>query len=535
MKKVATLLCCIFLGLNVHAQYTWLNNYGSPGTDWGYTVLSESGYIYCGGFFEQTITFGSTTLFSKGGKDIYIVKLDGSGQVVWAKNFGGAEDDDIIEIVSDGNGNLYFSGSFNAIATFGSCYVDSKGESDAYLCCMTTDGVVNWVKGAGGTGSDQGYRLSLSPAGDFVAWSGYFRYQANFDYMTIQGWTNREFFIARVDADGTLKWVFAAPGDWDEGGYSSDIDPSGNIYAFGYFFADYWHIGTWNLVNMNVGSADCFLMKIDSAGSLKWAKSFGGYYDDLSRSINYHNGYLYLSGYHEGPGHFLGIGLPGKGGRDSFLIKADPDGNAIWATDGLSIMDDEICRLALDDENNIYAGGGFAGTMSVGNQTHTSAGLFDAFCIKYDGFTGEALSAITGGGPGNDTFFGVASEATNAVVLTGYFSETANFGGTSVTSSGYEDILVTKVSDFPVRISELSIQGSEIFPNPARDQVTFRFKGQEKSRLFIRDSKGRLIKTFDPPDDDAIRIDCTFLSAGQYYVSFEKWKCDKTLKFIVLK
>ncbi|MEI7983283.1 MAG: hypothetical protein WCI71_16660, partial [Bacteroidota bacterium] len=374
MKKLRSvaLIFTLFMAFNGQCQYNWMDNFGSTGTDYGYCIVTESGFTYTGGWFEGSVTFGSTTLTSFGGTDMFITKMDSAGHVIWAQNFGGSGNDYIDGISPDGHGNLYFSGYFSGQAHFGPFLLTSKGYSDAYICRFTSDGEVKWVLNGGGIDPDQAYRLSASPTGDFVVFNGYFRNFAQFGKFTIPGMAGREYFIASVDSGGFYRWVFAVPGISDEVGYGIDVDTAGNVYSAGYFFSEIWQVGCYNLVNR--GSFDCSLIKLDSKGNLLWAKSFGGEGEDLPRVVKYHNGSLYIGGYHYGNGNFLGINLPGKGDRDSFVIRADVDGNAIWAADGVSPIKDEMIGLAIDEEQNIYSCGAFSGTMIIGNNTFTSAG-----------------------------------------------------------------------------------------------------------------------------------------------------------------
>ena len=532
--RLITLLLALLMTFNGQCQYGWLDHFGSNDTDVGYCIVSESGSTYAGGWFQGSVTFGTTTLTSFGGTDIFLLRLDSLGNTIWAKEFGGSGDDYIAGISSDGHGNLYFSGSFSDQAHFGTFLLASNGESDAYICRITTDGNVKWVLNGGGYLPDQAYRVNVSPTGDFVAFTGYFREFAQFGPFTIPGMVGREFFVARVDTSGVYRWIFAVPGISDEVGYGIDVDSSGNIYSAGYFFSEIWQVGSYNLVN--AGAADCSLMKFDSKGNLLWAKRFGGYEEDLPRSVKCYNGSVYIGGYHYGSGNFLGINLPGKGGKDSFVIKADADGNAIWAADGVSAMDDEMVGLAVDADDNVYTSGAFSGTMTIGNSSYYSAGAYDAYCLKIDGSSGIGVKAITGGGSDNDAFFGVCVKGLDTVQLAGYFSETAHFGSNTLVSAGLWDILFAETSDFLVGLSKQNRDtGIQIFPNPAQKVITCRFDKSIPVRLNLFNSLGVMIKTIEPATAHEITVDCSQMPTGMYYLTTDDNFSSSSRKVIILR
>ena len=72
--------------------------FGGTGSDVGYSVaVDSSGNVYTTGKFKDTVDFdpgaGTANLTSNGGIDVFVSKLDSSGNYVWAKSFGSTEDD----------------------------------------------------------------------------------------------------------------------------------------------------------------------------------------------------------------------------------------------------------------------------------------------------------------------------------------------------------------------------------------------------------------------------------------------------------
>jgi len=90
--------------------------------------------------------------------------------------------------------------------------------------------------------------------------------------------------------------------------------------------------------------------------------------------------------------------------------------------------------------------GGFEGTVPVGRETLTSAGLTDAFIVKLDN-EGEVIWAERIGGTGSESGTGVAVGAGGQICLYGWFTGEMELEGAVVTSSGKADLFIAKMID----------------------------------------------------------------------------------------
>ncbi len=120
--------------------------------------------------------------------------------------------------------------------------------------------------------------------------------------------------------------------------------------------------------------------------------------------------------------------------------------NWTWARRLAGADDDVAACTATDAGGNVYVGGRFTGSITIGTTTLTSQGANDAYLAKYSP-TGTVLWARRAGGTGQDFLSGMAvDQATGEVVVTGGFSGTATFGTFSLTSQGDYDLFVAKYS-----------------------------------------------------------------------------------------
>ena len=120
--------------LDNNSNWLWVKQAGGTNWDYGYGIaVNANGNSYVTGYFYGSAIFGTTTLTSSGDKDIFVAKMDSSGNWLWAKQAGGTSNDIGIGIDVDDNGNSYITGGFIDIATFGTTTLTSSGYYDIFV------------------------------------------------------------------------------------------------------------------------------------------------------------------------------------------------------------------------------------------------------------------------------------------------------------------------------------------------------------------------------------------------------------------
>lgn len=120
-------------------------------------------------------------------------------------------------------------------------------------------------------------------------------------------------------------------------------------------------------------------------------------------------------------------------------------GEALWFDPVGSSTGDYAREVFVDGADNVYAGGVFQGTITIGGQELTSAGSNDAFVAKLDADTGTAAWAVRFGSTDLDSTEGIAVDSDGDVFVVGKFKGTVNFGGGNLTSAGDNDVFVLKL------------------------------------------------------------------------------------------
>ena len=112
----------------------WAKSYGSTVGDIAQGVaLDPTGNLYVTGFFSSTMTVEGVTVTSKGLFDVFLAKFDPNGVLLWLKTAGGTGADIAHGVVSDSLGNVGIVGEFQGKATFGSHSVTAAGLGDAFI------------------------------------------------------------------------------------------------------------------------------------------------------------------------------------------------------------------------------------------------------------------------------------------------------------------------------------------------------------------------------------------------------------------
>ncbi len=133
----------------------WINKFGSTGDDRAEAICTDPfGNIFVRGEFESTVSFGSTSLTSAGGQDLYLVKINPSSGIIWAiKDGGTGYEASNNRIATDKNGNVYVNGNTDGTFTLGSYTVTHYGAWGGYFIKYDSTGNMKWVTKASNTGT----------------------------------------------------------------------------------------------------------------------------------------------------------------------------------------------------------------------------------------------------------------------------------------------------------------------------------------------------------------------------------------------
>lgn len=398
-------------------ELVWAKSFGSTTSDAPYSVATDSaGNVYVTGNYQLTVDFdpssGVAQQTSNGTNDIFVVKLDANGNFVWVKTFGGGGSDSGYSVVADSTGNVYVTGNFLGTVDFdpgaGTSNLTDAGSWDAFILKLDVNGNFVWARNVGGTSTDNGYSLKISPLG-YLYVVGIFQLTADFDpgagIESLTSYGNADGYVLKLDLMGNFVWVRQFGGT---GGESSQLvlsDSSDNVFVVGSFSNTADFDGSANTANLtSAGGIDGFVLKLDATGAYQWAHAFGGTGNDIARSVAHDSqGSVYATGYFANTVDFdPGAGtvnLTSVAADDGFVVKLDATGGYSWVQQIGDTGSGSGYSLAMDSSDSVFVLGHFAATADFDTSSCVanivSAGSSDAYILKLDS-SGQSNSANCG-------------------------------------------------------------------------------------------------------------------------------------------
>lgn len=413
MKKMYTSAVLLLIAYSSFSQDVfWAKQFkGYESIGIPINTLDKTGNILITGEFGLKMDLDpgpdSTMLKGKGWGDIFICKLDSEGTFLWAKSIGSTLKDKVLSTLIDKENNIYIAGFFEEKADFDpgldSFYLTPKGDADAFLCKLDSNGNFVWAKQFGGKGRDVCFSAAFDD-NENIYLTGGFRMKADFDpgtdsvILTPKG--SIDAFICKLDTKGDFVWVKQIEGC---GSYGIDLDNNNNIYITGYFSGTLDFDPSDGVFNMT-GFAS-YVCKLNSSGEFVWAKSMKGGQINAGNKIEVtEKGHIYIAGEFNmavdfDPGPSVHTLQSSEYLRDVFILKLDTSGNFIWAKSFYGPGDDYGKSFAIDSEENIYITGTLAATADVdpGTSVYNLTG-YSNYMVKLSA-TGNLIwaSKLSGG------------------------------------------------------------------------------------------------------------------------------------------
>jgi peptidoglycan hydrolase-like protein with peptidoglycan-binding domain len=365
-----------------------------------------------------------------------------SSQSYFAVTFGGTNNNQGESIAVDSSGNIYITGYFYETVDFGGGNVTSAGSTDIFVLKLNSSGTFQWVNTYGGTSFDFGRGIAVDSSGNIYI-TGYFYETVDFGGGNLTSAGGADIFVLKLNSSGTFQWVSTFGSTSIDVGEDITVDSSGNSYITGYFEGTV-DFGAGNVTS--AGSADIFVLKLNSSGTFQWVNTYGGSAFDVGMDITVDSsGNSYITGYFEGTVDFGAGNVTSAGAADIFILKLNSSGAFQWVNIFGGTSTDVGQGIAVDSSGNSYITGSFQGTVDFGSGDITPSGFDDIFVLKVNP-SGTFQWVSTFGGTSNDVGEDIAVDSSGNSYITGWFRETVDFGAGNVTSAGGADIIVLKLN-----------------------------------------------------------------------------------------
>jgi hypothetical protein len=443
--------------LDASGNFIWAKAMGGSNLQNGANSIAvdANGNVYTSGEFIDTVDFdpgpGSYTLSTNPGfYNIFISKLDASGNFVWAKAIGPAGSNYSYALALDVFANVYITGTFFGTVDFDpgvGIYNLTSGSqvNNLYVAKFDVNGNFIWAKHMNGVSSSYGafgWSIGVDNSGN-VYTEGTFSGEIDFDpgVSTYTLSSLNGSFISKLDASGNFLWAKQIDGVRPNG---MALDPNANIISTGFFngVVDFDPgVGTYTLATLSSSNSIAYISKLDFSGNFIWAKTLNsipsgtpGAPSSTGKSITTDFlGNVYTTGKFNKTTDFnpgSGVDTLSSMNGNVFLSKLNSSGNFIWAGQiGGNTIDVGYSgpSIASDAASNIYLTGIFFGTCdfnpTVGIFTLNAIGGGDIFTIKLEqnandvseNFLGDHLSIFPNPSSGIFTIEGEIIKAKIAV------------------------------------------------------------------------------------------------------------------------
>lgn len=362
--------------LNATGGIVWEKNIGGAGNDTLASVqqTADGGYII-GGYTESSVS-GDVTGTNNGTRDSWVVKLNAAGTIVWQKNYGGSDWDDINSIEQTADGGYIFIGSTLSSAS-GDVTGIKKGNYDIWVVKLNSSGNITWQKNLGGTQSDLGYIAKQTADGGYYI-GGYTLSSASNDVTGVNNGA-QDAWLLKLDSSGNTVWQKNYGGSGNESFYGIQLMSDGGCVLAGFTGSSV----SGDVSGTSKGNNDVWVLRLSSTGSILWEKNYGGAGLDIAYNVQQTtDGGFIVGGYSTSTnsGDMTGVG---KGSHDAWLLSLNSNGNLIWEKNfGGSGID--YSRNLQQTSNGGFIFTGPTASSSNGDVADASKGGYDFWVVKID-------------------------------------------------------------------------------------------------------------------------------------------------------
>lgn len=425
------------------APSSWLQAGGGTDVDSATAIAVDlQRNVYVTGSFRLMYVSGTTSLMSAGGSDVFVLKYGPTGDVVWARRFGGTGDDAGVDVALAPDGSPVVLGWFNDTVDFAGTSRSSVGMSDQFIAKLSpVDGSVTWVVRHGSTNLELPSDIAVSTDGS-IATVGMFENQTNLggSNLTDVSIGIGSIYVAKFRAsDGGHVWSRVLGGDGFRNsvadvGFAGDgtqaVVVTGAIHGTG-------SIGAGSVTP--AGDIDFFLSGFGGAsGANTFTRLFGGTAGEkpLAMTIVGPIVQIYVTGSFQDTVSLGGASLPGP--NKVFVARYNGSGDHIWSTSFGGPASGKA--ISVDEGGTVAVGASIGGPTTIGSTLLTPEGGDSAVIL---------LRATDGGAVGSFQVGGANVQSVEAIhvwndsfVVAGYFISTISALGFTRSGNGMEDVFV---------------------------------------------------------------------------------------------
>jgi len=482
----------------------WEKKYGGSNNELLESLVQtkDGGYILAGWTLSNDGDVGE----NKGESDIWVLKLDIEGDIMWKKNYGGTSFEEATSIQQTTDGGYIIAGR---TSSNDGDVGQNNGGSDIWILKIDSIGNLLWEENYGGTEWEDAKSIQQSLDGGYIVAGRSFSSDGD-----VEG-NNGEFdyWILKLDAMGELEW------EKNYGGTATDEARSiQQTTDGGYVVAGWTESGNGDF-GVNNGASDYWVLKLDNIGNLEWEMNYGGTSFDKATFIQQtiDGGYIVL-----GRSESNDIDLTGNNGEsDCWVIKLDSNGGVEWEKNYGSEGWEEAESIQQTKDGGYV----IAGRSDLGR----SNSFFDCWVLKLDN-VGDIEWEKTFGENEWDGAYSIQQTTDNGYVVAGYSEFTDE---DAIENNGGFDYWIVKLASPFVGIQEVDVGSTFVIsPNPSNGIFTIQNNNSTDPFIVnVFDAAGNNVYTRNKIKS-SLNVD--HLPVGLYYIEIVSEKNRHIQKLMVL-
>lgn len=509
------ILFLFLLSAKFYAQpspLNWSKNFGGAAYEHAQKIITTTD----GG----SILIGSTNSYDGDiegihfATDVWVIKLDSSGEKEWTKCLGGDGIDEGYDILELATGGYVLVGNSN------SQNGDVNGVhdvfQDAWIVRMDEDGEIDWATSIGGNNVEYFYGLAQSGS-NFIAVG---LSCSNDEYIS-EGQGACDIFIVNVDFAGAMGSYYKYGSAWNDRANSIAATPDG-----GFIIATEIG-GDGGNVNETRGQTDIWLIKTDYSGELQWQKTLGGSAMDVPRRVKVlGDGSILLCAESSSTDGDLS---ENNGLYDGWLVKLSATGTIQWQRSlGGPSYDGTFDAIELSNQNIVSVSEVYSPAVSGDLTPHGST---DIVLASHD-INGNLLWEAWYGGSSAERPHSIAKIDDERWIIAG---ESNSNDGDIADPKGNDDVFVFQIGDQDIATNaDFTLKKMSVFPQPSKDLTNFSLPiGVNANYYQLIDATGRCIQAQKLNNVNELSISTSALSSGIYWIQFETNQGKIQSKFII--
>lgn len=353
--------------LNNSGDLVWETNLGGNSDEEGNSIKQtiDGGYIVVGMTDSNDQDIGGDT----DSADLWIVKLDESGNLVWETNYGGSSGEVAHSVEQTLDGGYIVAGSSGSSDSSEGDVGGNNGGIDYWILKLNAEGLLVWETNLGGSEFDIAQSVEQTTDGGYIV-AGY---SASSDGDVGGNYGEEDYWIVKLDALGNLVWETNLGGSLED--YAYDIHQTTDQ---GYIVAGYSESSDFDLSD-NHGNKDYWIVKLNTLGEITWEVNLGSSSVDIARSIQQTTDQGYIIAGSAGKTDFDVSGTVNGGCLDYWIVKLNSSGELSWEISFGGPVNDYATAIQQTNDGYIVAGYVWG---PGGDISGTGKGKWDYWIVK---------------------------------------------------------------------------------------------------------------------------------------------------------